>query len=70
MDVTARFLVTMPDDVAAELRATIPKGQMSQFVTEQVQRGLRERSLRSMDDAVADIVGNDKALLDRLGNVK
>ena len=65
----ARVLVTLPDDVATELRETIPKGQISKFVTEQVQRGLQEHGLRSMDEAIADIVTHDKALLDRLGNV-
>lgn len=68
---TARILVTMPDTVAAELRDVVPEGQLSQFVTEQVQRGLRELSqLRPMDDAVAEIVGTDKALLDRLGDMQ
>ncbi|EGD54934.1 hypothetical protein [Gordonia neofelifaecis] len=66
---TQRILVTMPDDTAERLRAAIPKGEVSGFVVAQVERGLRERELRSMDDAVADIVDNDKALLDRLGNV-
>ncbi|MGB6245032.1 hypothetical protein [Gordonia sp. (in: high G+C Gram-positive bacteria)] len=67
---TTRILITMPDEIADELRSAVPKGQVSQFVTEQVQRGLREQRLHSMDDAVNDIVSNDKALLDRLGNVQ
>ncbi|MBM7365351.1 hypothetical protein [Gordonia hydrophobica] len=67
---TARILITLPDDVADELGATIPKGQVSNFVTKQVQRGLREQALHSMDDAINDIVSDDKALLDRLGNVQ
>lgn len=65
-----KLLITMPDDLAKELRETIPKGEVSAFVVVQVKRGLEEKSLRSMDDAVAHIVNNDRNLLDRLGNVQ
>lgn len=65
----AKRLISIPDDLDRRLGDSIPSGQISAFVAEQISRGLDEQGLRSMDDAIAYISKNSKSLLDRLGNV-
>lgn len=62
--------MNLPDEVAEELRRTIPEAQRSEFVTDQIKRGLAEQKLRPLDEAIAHITEHDKPLLDRLGNVQ
>ncbi|MGP5264749.1 MULTISPECIES: hypothetical protein [Glutamicibacter] len=64
-----KLLISFPDDVAKRLRSEIPKGDLSNFVSKQVESALDAQKLRSLDDAIANIKQNDKPLLDRLGNV-
>lgn len=64
-----KILINVDDDLDARLKATIPKGQVNEFVREQIRRGLDEANLHSLDEAIAHIATHDKPLLDRLGDV-
>ncbi|MGP5015583.1 hypothetical protein ACTXJX_17470 [Glutamicibacter ardleyensis] len=64
-----KLLISFSDDVADRLRSEIPKGELSNFVSKQVENALDTQKLRSLDEAIAHIKQNDKSLLDRLGNV-
>ena len=65
----AKRLVSIPDDVDQRLKDSVPSGQISSFISEQIERGLNEQGLHSLDDAIAHIAMHDVDLLNRLGNV-
>lgn len=64
-----KLLISFPDELAQRLRDEIPKGELSDFVSKQVENALDAQKLRSLDDAIAHIKQHDKPLLDRLGNI-
>ena len=65
----AKRLVSIPDDIDQRLKDTGPSGQISSFITAQIERGLDEQGLHSLDEAIAHIAANDVELLNRLGNL-
>lgn len=62
--------IEIPDELATRLRGAVPAGAIDSFVTAQIERGLDEAHLRSMDDAVTHVVAHEKPVLDRLGDVQ
>lgn len=65
----AILTIEIPVELETRLRGAVPAGAIDAFVTAQIERGLDEAHLQSMDDAIAHVVSHEKPVLDRLGDV-
>ena len=66
----AKRLVHIPEELGQRLAKSVRPSEIDSFIAEQIERGLDDLVLYSLDSAVSHIADNDAALLDRLGNVE